>query len=301
MASSSTRSLVTNNMIRSFVKIFTIAGLLFCPAIAFSQNKSESFRPQWMHRLPVPTNTTFIYKTVSASSNSLEEARKQTVIDLIDDAGLKGGVAIVSDHRSKERVSQVWENGKLVERITNDWETTTSAKSSEMILHASLIDEYWTRDAYGIYHITRLYAKSELGRMPLYDNVELTTKYYNDPATWGLSLIPGAAQMHKGSYLKGGLIIGGTVALAGTALAMENLRNANVAKISQSHSADVRKQYNDRATACATTRNICLGGLAALYIYNIVDAYVAPGARRIIVTPAASPDGLYGMAVSYKF
>lgn len=107
--------------------------------------------------------------------------------------------------------------------------------------------------------------------------------------------------MHKGSYLKGGLIMGGAVALAGGFIGLESLRKNYVAKIEQTHSADVKKAYNTKAGNCATFRNICIGGLAALYVYNIVDAFVAPGARRIIVTPAASPTGQYGMAVSYRF
>lgn len=301
MVSSNTKKAVADNMQNHFYRVLAIAGLVLYPAMAFSQNSSDPLRPQWMHRLPNPTNSSFIYKTVSTSSFSLDEARKQTVIDLIDDAGMKSGVAIVSDHTSREHVSQVWENGRLTERITNDLETNTRAKSDEMTLHASLIDEYWTKDNTGTYHLTRLYAKSELGRMPLYDNVVLTTKYASDPAVWGLSLLPGAAQMYKGSYLKGGLIMGGTVALAGGLVVFESLRQSYLSKISQTHSADIKKAYNSNAGNCATARNICIGGLAALYIYNLIDAYVAPGARRIIVTPSATPEGQYGMTVNFSF
>lgn len=254
-----------------------------------------------MHKAPAPTNSTFIYKTFHTSSFSLDEARKQIVSELISDAGMKTGVAIISDHTSNECVSQIWENGKLKENITNTIESNSYAKSSEITLHASLIDEFWEQDKTGSYRLVRLYAKSELGQMPLYDNIELTTKYYSDPTTWVLCLIPGAAQLHKGSYMKGGIIIGGTVAIAAAAIVCESLRNNNIVKINQSHSADVRKYYNDKANNCVTARNVCLGTLAALYIYNIVDAFVAPGARRIIVHPTATMDGQLGVGASYNF
>ena len=133
------------------------------------------------------------------------------------------------------------------------------------------------------------------------DNFTLTTSYASDPATWGLSLIPGAAQMHKGDYLKGGIIMGGAVAMAGGLVAFESMRANYLAKIGQTHSADVKVAYNNKAGTCATMRNIFAGGLAALYVYNILDAFIAPGARRIIVTPADAPEGQYGMAVSYNF
>ena len=274
---------------------------LVCPAIAFGQDASDPFRPKWLQKVPYPTNSTFIYQTITSSAYSLEDARKNTILEMFEDAGMKGGVAIVSDYNSIQKVSQVWENGRLIETISKDFVENTKSKSSDVKLHASLIDEYWKKDASGLYHVYRLYAKSELGKMPLYDNVELTTSYASDPATWGLSLIPGAAQMHKGSYLKGGLIMGGSVALAGGLVAFESMRSAYIAKISQTHSAEVKKEYNNRAGNCATARNICIGGLAALYVYNIVDAFVAPGARRIIVTPAVTSQGQYGVGMQYNF
>lgn len=283
------------------IYLLVMAGLIIYPAVTFSQNSSDSFKPQWMHKLPVPTNSTFIYKIISASSLSLEDARKQTIMDLIDEVGMKGGVAIISDHTSKERVSQVWENGKLTEKVTNDLETNTSAKSSEMTLHADNIDEYWTQDVSGTYHLSTLYALSELGVMPLYYNIEYNDYYYDEPVTWGLSLIPGAAQMHKGSYLKGGLIMGGSVALAAGATLCSLTRQDYLAKMANTHSAATKQQYVTKSNNLNTGMWTCVGCLAALYVYNIVDAFVAPGARRIIVTPAVSPEGQYGVSVTYNF
>ncbi|MCH5328998.1 MAG: hypothetical protein J1E02_08245 [Coprobacter sp.] len=119
--------------------------------------------------------------------------------------------------------------------------------------------------------------------MPLYDDVELTTSYMSDPATWGLALIPGAAQFHKGSYLKGGLILGGTVVLVGGIIFTENQRSDYVGKIAKTHNANIKRAYATKRDHFATGRNICIGAGAALYVYNLIDAIVAPGARRVIV------------------
>lgn len=281
--------------------MIAMAGLIICPTIVNAQYKSDDFKPQWMHRIPKPTNDTFIYTIVTSSSHSLEDARRQTINDLMEETGLKSGVAIISDYKSKEIASQVWENGHLQETITNDFENNIQSRSKEIKLHALKIDEYYFQDKNGLYHVSRLYAKSELGEMPLYDNVYLPDTYADDPTTWGLSLIPGAAQMHKGSYVKGGIIMGSSVALVGGIVAFENQRSSYMSKISQTHSADVKKTYNNNANNAALGRNICIGGLAALYVYNIVDAFVAPGARRIIVTPSATADGQYGLSASINF
>ena len=285
--------------LKSFVT--TMAALFMSATIVSAQYASDKLKPQWMHRLPNPTNSTFIYQVFSASSPNLEGARNATVEELINDAGLKSGAVVVSDHKSTEQVSQVWENGRLTEVVKNDSQTINSAKGKEITLHASLIDEYWTRDQNNLFHVHRLYAKSELGKMPLYDNVTLTTSYASDPANWGLMLIPGAAQMYKGSYLKGGLVMGGAVLFAGGIITFESMRADYVKKIATTHSADVKKAYNDRANNMATARNICIGGVAALYVYNIIDALVAPGARRVIVTPSATVNGQYGMSVQVNF
>lgn len=274
---------------------------LLNPAIAFGQNSSDRIKPQWMHRMPNPTNSTFIYTTVTSSSTSLESARKQTVDELLSEAGMKSGVSIISDYNSKEKVSQVWENGHLQETVTQDIENNIHSTSDKVTLHASKIDEYWFQDKSGLYHVYQLYAKSELGRMPLYDNVHFTTSYSSDPTTWCLSLVPGAAQIYKGSYLKGGVIMGGSVALVSGIIAFENMRSDNISKISLTHSADIKKAYNNKANDYEMLRNLCLGGFAAIYIYNIVDAFIAPGAKRIIVSPAATIDGQYGLTASFNF
>lgn len=214
---------------------------------------------------------------------------------------MKSGVVVVSDHKSMEAVSQVWENGKLKEVIKNDMTTINTAKGHEVPLHASYIDEYWKQDNNGLYHVQRLYAKSELGRMPIYDDLSLTESYVSDPATWGLALIPGAAQFHKGSYLKGGLILGGSVVLVGGIIFTENQRTDYIRKISGTHDANIKRSYITKSDHFATGRNICIGAAAALYVYNLIDAIVAPGARRIIVTPSATTGGQVGMNLSYNF
>lgn len=275
--------------------VFLAMVALSCATTAFAQSASDAIKPQWLHKQP-KSNNTFIYQVVAASAYNLEEARSMTLQSLITDAGMKSGVIIVSDHKSTEKVSQVWENGKLREVIKNDMETINTAKGHEVPLHASHIDEYWTRDNSGLYHLQRLYAKSEMGKMPLYDDVILTTSYVSDPATWGLALIPGAAQFHKGSYLKGGLILGGTVALVGGIIFTENQRADYVGKIAKTHDANIKRAYASKRDHFATGRNICIGATAALYVYNLIDAIVAPGARRVVVHQRANGEGYTAFA-----
>ena len=96
-----------------------------------------------------------------------------------------------------------------------------------------------------------------------------------------MSLIPGVGQLYKGSKLKGGLILGGTVACAGMIIASENMRSSYIKKMQEK---PVHKAfYNDKADLWCNVRNGFIGATAALYVYNLIDAAVAPGRRRVIV------------------
>lgn len=287
--------------------------LLFCITAASAQTAtSDKLKPKWLHKLPTPTNSSFRYEIASAYATSLDAARNKCLSELISSSGLSTGVVVSSDYESEEKLSQVWDNGQLSELVSNNAKTTTSAKSKESHLFVKNIDEYWTRDNSGNYYLTKLYAKSELGKAPLFDIVELTSNYASDPATWGLALIPGAAQFHKGSYSKGGLILGGTVALVGGIIFTENQRTDYVNKIAKTHDADIKRAYATNRDHFATGRNICIGALSALYVYNFIDAIVAPGARRVVVKqrpngntyaflPAVSAEGIPVMTASITF
>ena len=99
--------------------------------------------------------------------------------------------------------------------------------------------------------------------------------------------------IYKGSTLKGGLIMGGTAVCIGTIIYMDCARASYNSKIFKTHDANLKRQYADKRSNFATGRDICIGALCALYVYNVVDAIVAPGARRILTAPAGSKNFSY--------
>lgn len=285
--------------------------LLSITAASAQNSISDDIKPQWLHKLPKATNPTFMYDYVKVSAPSLANGREQSLAKIISDSGLSQGVVTFSDYKSRESVSQVWNNGKLEERVNYDTQTTTSAKSKESTLYVNIIDEYLTRDENGTCFLTTLYAKSELGVVPLFDNIEKTTKY-GALGLWRSAIVPGWGQFYKGSYLKGGLILGGTVALVGGIIFTENQRADYVRKINKTHDTGIKKAYATKSDHFATGRNICIGAAAALYVYNLIDAIVAPGARRIVVhqrkngsgyvvMPTITVDGEPAMMASITF
>ena len=256
---------------KHFVILLIHASMLFLlgETASAQYRSSEKIKPQWLHKLPKPSNSSFMYETVSASASSLDNAREKCLAELIANSGLKNGVVAISDNTSSERLSQIWNNGKLTERVEYDSHTSTHAQYDAIKLHVENIAEYWERDRSGNYYLTKLYAKSELCKAPLFDNIELTTRY-------------GA----RADYAR---------------------------KIAQTHNINHIKTYSTKADHFATARNICIGAAAALYVYNLIDAIAAPGARRIVVhrrngngqtysfVPAVMPDGSAGMIAAVTF
>ena len=293
-------------------KILVLLMLSFFSMTASAQYKSsERLRPKWLQKQPAPTNPTFRYETVSAAASSLDAARGKCLSELIASSGLANGIVAVSDYRTKEHISQVWNNGKLTERIEHDGTTSTSATSGETKLSVQNIAEYWTRDRSGMYYMTKLYAKSELNTVPLFDNVELTTKY-GARGLWRSAIIPGWGQFHKGANLKGGLILGGAAVLAAGIVFTENQRTDYVRRINQIHDVNLMRSYQTKRDHFATARNICIGAAAALYVYNLIDAIATPGAQRIVVKkrtngrmyaflPAVTDDGTPVMTAAITF
>lgn len=280
--------------------------------VASAQNTSlDKIKPQWLHKLPVSTNPSFRYDFKSASAATWDIARKNCLTELISSSGLSQGVVVSSDYKSKENVSQVWSNGELTEKVVIDVDTKISAKSKESTLFVENIDEYWTRDNSGTYYLTTLYAISKPGVTPVFDDVERTTKY-GALGLWRSAIVPGWGQFYKGSNLKGGLILGGTVVLTGGIIFTESQRSDYVSKIAKVHDANIKRAYATKRDHYATGRNICIGTVAALYIYNLIDAVVAPGARRVVVKsrpngtsyavlPTVTVDGNPGMTASITF
>lgn len=266
-----------------------------------AQTRSDKIKPRWLRESPKSINPTYRFSSVVSSGSNLEELRIKSISDLAADLGLEKGVTAVSSYKSSEYEKSSARSTKAYSIENSEFEFHSTINGKAVSFMAKAVDEYWEKTFSGDYLMTRLYVHSTSDGKAPFDSFRLTEKYYDEPATWALSLIPGAAQMHKGSYLKGGIIMGGSVVLAGGLVAFDSMRRSYLAKIDQTHSADVKKEYNNRAGNCATARNICIGGLAALYVYNIIDALIAPGARRVLVYPVSDMDGQIGVGANYKF
>ncbi len=277
-----------------------------CSTIASAQNRSDKIRPQWVEgKLPHATNASYLFERHSAYGQTLQIARDKCYQELLENSSNLGGAIIYADHTADKKSHQHYSNGMLQEEIDYVYQTEAKTKGHEHKLYAICIDEYWETHN-GQYYLTRLYAKSELHGVPVFDEVELANKY----GTEGFvrSLIPGWGQIYKGSKVKGGLIITGEAIGVGGIVLSYSMKSS-WEKLMQEDPKHI-KEYSLNADMWQNIGYGAIAFTAAIYIYNLIDAAVASGARRVIVlprqqtvsfAPTVTMDGSVGLAMKYNF
>ena len=258
--------------------------LLLCCGSTFGQReimKSDKLRPQWLSKTPKPTNPSFMYVVVTGEGATLEGARAKCLERLADNQQLRNSVSVSMDRENESKVEQSFTNGRLDERVKEYYTVTVNIKGKEVKLSANRVDEYWELVMMGgtrQYVCRTLYMVGTSSAPVWFDDVTLTTKY--GARGFFRSLIPGWGQMYKGSTVKGACILGSEILLVGGVIASENLRASYHKKMLEQ--PRFYQKYNTKSDNWENIRNVCIGAAAAFYVYNLIDAIVAPGARRAV-------------------
>lgn len=257
-----------------------LACLLGVPVICAGQSRANNLTPKWMHSIPKAKSSRIQFET----------------IDLINPSGQNVGTLAL---------------GELARKVNNEWDVRTHnmnletnktlrdkdgivgsvrekidtievhADGKNITLNCMLADEWWVTKK-GRSHYYALYQLAA-DRNVVFDRVYPTNDYGVGP--FFMSIIPGAGQYYKGDPAKGTMFLGGCLATGLTALFLENQHEACVSQLSQTHDINQIRKLSADQQNYATARNVTIGITAALYLYNLIDAAIAPGARRVKVKP----------------
>lgn len=165
-------------------------------------------------------------------------------------------------------------------------------------MKAPHIAEYLDEDGIGYFLYQTL-------KNPTYtpESISTTDKYPFSARVF----VPGMAQIYKGSYGKGAAFITGEILFVGGIITTEFMKKNYALKINQTHSSSDKAKYARNANICAITRNVCVGGAVALYIWNIIDGAVAKGrpyvsvdGKMLTFSPYVSTNST-GIAFNLKF
>lgn len=292
------------NIIYRSVAVFTVI-LLFDFSVYARKilDSSDSYRPHWCERADdiMRYNPTYEYKCIVSVGPDLTSLKKNRILRLKEhfqsEYSIKG--------ESETDFTHFNENGEVYDtdsyKIT--FKTTTSVEKFQCIY----IDEYWEQYEDGEYQLYTLYAVSIPNVVPNFDTYTLST-YYKPLEGVTRSLVPGWGQLYKGNKIKGGLIIAGEVLGIGGIVACYSMKSS-YEKFMYENPRHM-KEYSEKADMWTNIGYGCIAFTVAVYVFNLIDAAVAPGSRRVIVLPQQSTlsllpivscDGNVGIAMKYNF
>lgn len=262
-----------------FVLILSI--FLSVYVVTYAGEKSDGLKPRWMtSALPTPKSDGYIFVMAQGSGSSLDEARQRALVNLTTKLEHERGLTInsrISVDSKSSRHGSVRENTSL-----QTYSMECQENDKKITLITRVVDEYWERSG-GEYTVTELFTVNDANALPntgSYSDEIYTTTHYGAAPVF-MSLIPGIGQIYKGSTLKGSLILGGSVVCVGGIVTGQTMHDSYVNK---------RKEYpqhfdfyNKRAADWNNIRNVFIGVGVACYVYNLIDAAVAPGRRQVKV------------------
>ncbi len=261
-------------------------------------------KPKWVGNTPKELNSTYKFVEIVSSGYSLEEARKNAKELLSDDRQLQEGLRISRRTTDSTRVQQITKDGKFSENIEQHINVNTVVDGEKYSLQALRIDEYAGRkDGKTELHTLYMVALTE---NPVFDHTRVTASYGVAPVL--MSVIPGVGQWYKGSRVKGASIFASELVAAAGIIFCDNQRASYVKKATEQ--PKFVREYSSRADNWGTGRNVCIGVAAGIWLYNIIDAAVAKGARRVVVKPGRKTEfslrpmttyGGAGISLAYKF
>ena len=277
--------------------------IVAAPNAVRAKTQSDKIKPTWLRSTPQPLNNTYSFKVIMVDNGQeLASSRMLARAELSRYIAKEFNIEISEEVTETSTTTQ---NGNQY-GYTDKETYVFHAKSEEkpVSVYGERVDEYYEIYEEGgirVFKLYTLYAVSNVGKRAVFDEFNLTTKY----GFSARALVPGWAQMYKGSTAKGIAILAAEVAAIGGIVFTENERASYESKMrSQPNFA---KQYKTKMDNYETARNCCIGAAAAIWVYNLIDAIVAPGARRVVVKPRnfkvipmASKD-FNGVTLSYNF
>lgn len=267
--------------IRILSLLCCVAVLMCCHTTLYAKEKSDKLKPKWVtHALPESKSGTYFFVRATGIAATLEGAKQQALVSMAQKLEQERGLTVNTSVFVKAKTTQN-QYGRNAE-YTKETEMEVIEKGHQLKIVCREIDQYWIYDD-GKYEVHVLYTVADKNRYggSYDDKITLTSKY---GAAGLLSVIPSVGQFYKGSYVKGGLILGGEIIAAGGIILCENTRASYIKKMHEQ--PKYAAEYNSLADSWETGRNICIGVAAAIYVYNLIDALVTPGARRVKVEPS---------------
>lgn len=273
--------------------VLFVTSLLLGIAMGYAQEVSDRVKPQWMKHTPLSKTYGICYVPVTVYSTDLHSASTLALNELTKYLPRNWNVTTITDVERESYMEREGVNAIGANKRTQTYKLHVRNEGEPVTIRCKEVDTYWEE--------VRIGGNDQLKHTILYQviapnlSVEFeettTTTQYGTHGLWRSMIIPGWGQFYKGSTAKGAMFLGGTAALAGGMVYCQSriINSRNLA--AQTYNPEHLRIYSRRISNFSTARNVCIGATAALYIWNLVDAVVAPGARRVVIRPVMNFGG----------
>ncbi len=269
------------------VILFMISVLLGI-IIVNAQESSDKVKPQWMKHTPTSKTYGIYYVPVTVYSTDLQSTSTLALNELTKYLPRNWNVTTVTDVERESYMEREGANTIGANKRTQTYRLHVRNEGEPVTIRCKEVDTYWEE--------TRVGGNDQLKHTILYQVIApnspadfettYTTTQYSAHGLWRSMIVPGWGQFHKGSKVKGIMFLGGTATLAGGMIYCQSRITNSRNLAAQTYNPEHLRIYSRRISNFSMTRNVCIGAIAALYVWNLVDAVVAPGARRVVVKPA---------------
>ena len=270
-----------------------MATVLLGMASVCAQEASDKVKPLWMKHTPAARTYGVCYVPVTVYSTDLQSASTLALNELTKYLPRNWNVTTVTDVERESYMEREGANTIGANKRTQTYRLYVRNEGEPVTIRCKEVDTYWEEAHIGgndqLKH-TILY-QVIAPNSPTDFETTYTTTQYGVHGLWRSMIVPGWGQFHKGSKAKGAMFLGGTAALAGGMVYCQSRITNSRNLAAQTYNPEHLRIYSRRISNFSTARNVCIGATVALYIWNLVDAVVAPGARRVVVKPAMNFGG----------
>lgn len=266
--------------------ISVFLGTAWCCA----QEASDKVKPQWMRHTPAAKTYGICYVPVTVYSTDWQSASTLALNELTKYLPRNWNVSTVTDVERESYMEREGADKIGTNKRTQTYRLHVRNEGEPVTIRCKEVDSYWEETFIGgnnqLKH-TILYQVIAPNTMTDFEQT-ITTSQYGIHGLWRSMIVPGWGQFYKGSKAKGAMFLGGTAALAGGMVYCQSRIANNRSLAAQTYNPEHLRIYSRRISNFSTARNVCIGATAALYVWNLVDAVVASGARRVVVKPVTS-------------
>lgn len=238
--------------------------LLLLLLVAVQMTLVAQEMPQWVLQKPRPANDTYLYVVERGVGATEMEARNRAM-------GLVYRSTI-------ERLALAIDLASINAAISNG--SNYGETSEAMNVPVNKVCEYVQCEGsqYVVYVLCQV---AQYGNVPAVFTPFTQCNQLAKSQYIAHSFVPGLAQIKKGSVGKGTAFIVSEAVLVGGVVAAECLQRYYAQQISMTHNSTLKQRYAQNANICQISRNVGIGCVAAVYVWNVIDGMVAKGKTQI--------------------